>query len=161
MIVVVTDTSPIRALAHLEVIDLLGRLFDRVLVQPVVARELESPPPRFNPVSLRELPFVEIRAPSDTSRVEQLLGELDEGEAQAIVLAVEVHAHRVLIDEIAARNVATRFGLSPLGALGVLLTAKEKGLIKRLKPLIDSLQNDLGFFIAAAIRDDCLRRANE
>lgn len=161
MIIVVSDTSPIRALAFVDELDLLQKLFDRVLVPPRVEQELISPPLRFQTVSVGTLPWIEVRAPADRAQVDVLRQQLDEGESEAIALALEVGASKVLIDELAGREMATKLGLVPLGVLGVLLQAKQRQFVPRIRPLIDRLQQELGFFVSSSVRDDCLRQAGE
>lgn len=90
MSIVVSDTSPIRALSHLGRLDLLAYLFQEVVVPPAVRR-----------------------------------------------------------------------GLRPLGVIGTLLRAKERGLVLELTPLLDRLQRELGFYISSKLRNDTLRKAGE
>jgi predicted nucleic acid-binding protein len=161
LIIVVSDTSPVRALSHLNQLDFLGQLFDRVLIPPAVVDELEHPSANFPPIHVRDLDFFEIRAPLDRARVDKLCADLDKGEAEAIVLALEVSALKVLMDELPGRNAALALGLDPLGVLGILLMAKKMGLISLVRPCLDQLQNELKFFVAPAIRKDCLRLAGE
>jgi hypothetical protein len=155
--IVVSDTSPIRALEHLGHIDLLHALFGEVLVPPAVASELEKPRSRFQPISLRGMIFVRIQAPGNRKAVAKLQATLGPGEAEALVLAVEVHADAILIDESAGRAAALRRGLAPLGVLGVLLRAKQRRLVDTLRPLLDQLQNELGFFISPELRSTVLK----
>ena len=76
-------------------------------------------------------------------------------------MAVEVHADAILIDETAGRAVARQRGLLPVGVLGVLLRAKHRRLILAVVPLIDRLQEELGFFISPALRAEILKQAGE
>lgn len=161
MSIVVSDTSPIRALAHLGHTDLLHALFGEVLVPPAVATELEKPRSRFQPISLHGLVFVRIQAPQNRKAVAELQATLGPGEAEALVLAVEVRADAILIDESAGRAAALRRGLAPLGVLGILLRAKERGLVDLLRPLLDRLQNELGFFVSPELRSAVLKQAGE
>lgn len=161
MSIVVSDTSPIRALAHLGYMDLLHALFGEVLVPPAVATELEKPRSRFQAISLHGLIFVRIQAPQNRKAVAELQTTLGPGEAEALVLAVEVHADAILIDESAGRAAALRRGLAPLGVLGILLRAKEQGLVDLLRPLLDRLQNELGFFVSPELRSAVLKQAGE
>ena len=97
--IVVSDTSPISALLRIKQLDLLEKLYEKVIIPEAVEREL-----------LRghcTLPsFVEIRAIKDTAAFKRLCSRLDPGEAEAIVLARELHADFILIDESLGRSVA-------------------------------------------------------
>ena len=161
MTVVVSDTSPIRALSHLDRLDLLVSLFREVVVPTAVAVELEQPRPRFAPVAVRGLPFIHVRSPQDRVAVDHLRQTLGPGEAEAIILAEELDAEAILIDETAGRAVALQRGLRPIGVLGMLLRAKERGLVREVAPLLDRLQKELGFFLSRKLLDDTLRQAGE
>ena len=87
--------------------------------------------------------------------------ELDVGEAEAIALAVEIQADQVLIDERRGRLVAARFNLRCTGILGILVEAKSQGLIAEVKPLLDALVNEAGFWIAKPLYNSVLRLADE
>src|SRR5690349_12455122 len=106
--IVVSDASPIRALAHLNELRLLRDLFGEVFIPPAVAAELETPASTLTPVSLSPYAFVLVRDPRDRSLVDRLRKELDAGEAQAIALAIEAHAKTLLIDENKGRAAALR-----------------------------------------------------
>jgi uncharacterized protein len=74
-----------------------------------------------------------------------LLHELDAGEAEAIVLALESHADLLLMDERLGRDIASHFSLKYIGLIGVLVVAKRKGLISAVKPYLDELRDVAGF----------------
>ena len=161
MIIVVSDTSPIRALAHLDRLDVLSGLFDRVYVPPAVVQELQSPRGGLPPVEIDDLAFVEVREPSDRQRVAGLRRALDPGESEALALALELGVEAILIDEAAGRSMARQLGLSPIGVLGLLVRGKQRGLLPRIRPLLDQLQGELGFFISETLRAEILRLADE
>ena len=71
--------------------------------------------------------------------VEYLELMIDGGEAETIVLAEELNANAVLIDDLKARKIATLRGLNIIGTIGVLLDAKERGFINEVKPLLEEL----------------------
>lgn len=128
MPVVVSDTSPLRVLAHLGHLGWLSDLFDQVFLPPAVAFELRQPPATFQPLEVSTWPYLQDRAPQNAARVAELLSVLDAGEAEAIALAEEVNAELVLIDELAGREVARRGGFTVVGTLGILLEAKQRGV---------------------------------
>ena len=86
---------------------------------------------------------------------------LDSGEAAALSLAVEIHADAVLIDERRGYEVAVQLGLRTIGILGILLRAKSAGLIPVVKPVLDSLQRDAGFWLSESLRKQVLQAAGE
>ncbi len=162
--IVVSDTSPIRALAFLDQLVLLEKLFGAVVIPPAVADELRNPArlgPCESPPDLSPHRFIEVRAPAGRARVAQLEKELDRGESEALALAEELGAKAVLIDESAGRAVAERMGLVPLGTVGILLRGKRAGLLNELRPLLDRLTEDLGFSIAESLRRRTLEQAGE
>ena len=90
MSIVVSDTSPIRAFHFLKQTDTLRVLFNTVIIPPAVANELAHPHRTFDPLDLSAFQFIEVRTPHDRQRVEQYAAALDLGEAEAIVLAIEL-----------------------------------------------------------------------
>ena len=65
--------------------------------------------------------------------------DLDKGEAETIALAKELSIQKVIIDERLGRKYAKEFGLTVIGTLGILLKAKQLGIINSMKPLIEKL----------------------
>ena len=161
MPVVVSDTSPIRALEFVGCLHVLPKLFDRILVPPAVATELTSTDGRYRKIDVLEHRFFQLASPYDQAHVDLLLQQLDRGEAEAIVLALEYKADALLIDESDGRAIARKLGLAVLGTLGILLSAKQRDLIEAVRPLVDLLREDLGFFIDDELRTEILRRAGE
>ena len=161
MSIVVSDTSPIRALAHLALLELLHDLFGEVFIPPAVIDELSRQTAIFSPLSLSGYSFIRIKSVKDASLIRQFSSVLDAGESEALALALEIHADVVLIDELDGREMAIQVGLEPLGVLGVLYRAKKRGLVELVKPLMDRLQNELGFFISAKLYAEVLRMSGE
>jgi predicted nucleic acid-binding protein len=61
------------------------------------------------------------------------------GEIAAITLAMSQPTRAILLDELFARRVAIQLGLPVTGTLGVLLAAKQHGLVSRVRPLLDEM----------------------
>lgn len=161
MAVVVSDTSPIRALGHLNCLEWLNELFFEVVIPPAVEHELRSPPAGLPSIDFSRWTFITKRAPREQQRVEDLSAILDRGESEAIVLAEELQSTAILMDELAGREIATRRGLTVVGTLGVLVRAKQQGLCDQIWPLLDRLQDEIHFFIAPALKTQILKQAGE
>jgi len=133
---------------------LLPRLFGEVLIPPAVEHELL----RFHPT----LPgFLRCIPPTDNVRFSRLRLELDRGEAEAITLACEIKADRLLIDESVGRAVAVREGLAIIGVVGVLAASKRSGLPASIGPLLDRLETEAGFRLRASLKLEALRAVGE
>lgn len=161
MLVVVSDTSPIRALNHLGCVSLLGELYGTVYVPPAVVRELECTSEGTQVVDVAEFEFIRVQSPASRAAVAALRTSLDEGESEALALAQEIGASIVLIDELDGRARAEQLGFVVIGTLGVLLGAKERGLSGDVRPLLDDLTTNLGFFISDELRNRVLEIAGE
>ncbi len=127
--IVIADTSPINYLILIGEIHVLPALYDRVLIPPSVREELgrmRAP----EPVRLwitRPPAWLEIRQPSGPG--DPRLARLDPGERDAILLAEELHADQLIIDESRGRQEARRRHLPFTGTLGVLQAAAGQGLL--------------------------------
>ncbi len=85
---------------------------------------------------------------------------IHKGEAEVITIAVELREDLLLIDEIAGRKLANRLGIPVTGILGILLTAKKRGLIQQILPAIEALSVN-GFTIASPLITLILKEAGE
>ena len=77
----------------------------------------------------------------DTHYLEILKLEVDEGEASAIVLSFEFDKTLLILDDLKARKVAIKLKLNFTGTLGIMLKAKEAGLIDAIKPILQKIQS--------------------
>ncbi len=105
--------------------------------------------------------YIEVKKVRDFELLNQLKEILDEGEAEAITLAKELKADYLLIDEIKGRNVAGKYNIKVIGLLGILINAKQKGLIDDVKNLMDQLINKAGFWIDSDLYNEVLRISKE
>lgn len=87
-------------------------------------------------------------------RVEALLGELDLGESEALIVALELGADLLLIDERTGRDVARRMGIRRVGLVGILIEAKNRGLIASVAEDLDRLVAQTTFRIHPTVRTD-------
>jgi predicted nucleic acid-binding protein len=86
---------------------------------------------------------------------------VDQGEAEAIELAKELHADRLLIDERKGRKLAADEGVPVIGLLGIVLLAKRKGLVPSARQLMAALRSDAGVYLADDLLDKALGSVGE
>ena len=152
--IVVSDTSPLTALLTVGEERLLTKLFDEVVIPLAVRNELLRKHDR--------LPdWLRIASVQDTAHVDKFSQLVDAGEAEAIALALELHADRVLMDERKGRKLATQEGVAVIGLLGVVLLAKRKALIPSARKLLQRMENEAGMYLAPDIRDTALKTVGE
>lgn len=138
--IIVSDTTPLSELAKVGQLDLLPQLFGQVVIPQAVYTEITT---GNHPAALLapSLAWLEVRAVGDVQRIRALQQNfnLDLGESAAIALAEELNADQLLIDERAGRFVAAAQQLQIIGTVGILLLAKQRGLIESVKVVLDGL----------------------
>jgi len=149
-LLIISDASPLIALADIGELDLLRQLYERVVITDIVRGEVKA-----------ELPdWIEISTAYNQKQLQILKLELDAGEASAIALALENPQARVIIDENKGRSVAKRLGLKVTGTIGIIIKAKEQGLIHSGKDILKKLERH-GFWLSEQLRRQIIARMGE
>ena len=160
--IVVSNTSPINNLAAINYLNLLRELYNGIIIPEAVNRELTGVgTPVAGATEVQTQNWIQTRQVANRELVNILRLEIDEGEAEAIALAIELNAELLLIDEHLGRTVASRLGLDFTGVLGVLLECKSTGLIPAVKPLVDNLIVQAGFWVNEPLYNRVLQLAGE
>jgi len=151
--IVIADTSPVNYLIRIGHIDVLPILFSGILVPPSVMTELRNPlaPEAVRQWIMQPAAWLKIQAPRQTPDPALLEARLGAGERDAILLAQELGANELIIDELRGRRVAQLRRLHFIGTLGVLRTAADQGLLD-FKEAIARLQTT-NFYIAPKLLD--------
>ncbi len=156
---VVSNTTPLISLIKIGQLQLLEFLYTQVIIPGAVWQEVQVGIDSPYYVDLTTLPFISIQKVVNANAVDYLT-DLDRGEAEVIVLAREIEADLVIIDEEMGRSYARHFNLPLTGTLGILLRAKQNGLIPKVKPLLEALMSN-GVWISKQLKEDVLVLANE
>ena len=156
---IVSDTSPITNLIKIDQLDLLKILFQQAIIPQKVYEELADYENQGNVIDSQS--WIIVKAVKDQSAVERLKNILDPGEAEAIILAQELKANFLIIDERKGRKIAETRGITITGLLGVLIRAKKKEIVPKLKPLLDKLINLGGFRISKILYQKILEEVGE
>jgi uncharacterized protein len=152
--IVVADSFPLIALCRIGKLSLLRDLFSSLVVPEAVWNEVVlDHPGKAGVEEIGSIPWIEVKAVFDTSLVSLLRQDLGAGESEALVLARELGADVLLMDERRGRNAAKRLGLTCTGLVGVLLEAQRRGIIDRPDTVAQELRETAGFWISEELMD--------
>lgn len=158
---VVSNSSTLIALARINHLDILEKVVKKLIIPPAVYDDIViKGAGKSGAIEVREAKWIEKRNVSDQELVMRLNSILGLGESEAIALAKEIKADLVILDDDKARKAAISEGLRISGLLAFLVRAKEKGIIERVKPLMDELKRK-GFFISENLYQDTIQKAGE
>ncbi|OLD61163.1 MAG: DUF3368 domain-containing protein [Acidobacteria bacterium 13_1_40CM_2_60_7] len=154
--IVIADTTPLNYLVLIDRVEILPQLYGRVLIPLAVWEEFQRPetPEAVRAWVAQRPAWLEIRpVKRNPDPAVQTLGA---GEREAIALAEELHADRLIMDDRAARRVAAQRNLIVIGTLGVLVEAAERGVID-FSDAISHLQQT-SFYVSPEVLNPLLQR---
>ncbi len=158
---VVCNSSPLIHLSKAGLLILLRDLFQEIYVPGEVLAESVEDSNRFPDANeIKKADWIHPVAINDVDLKTALMLMIDEGEAAAIVLALEQKADLVLMDDYDGRAVAKEYNLKVTGTIGILLRAKYEGKIASLRHELDVLKEN-GFWMNEVIYQRFLKEANE
>ncbi|MBE9078994.1 DUF3368 domain-containing protein [Romeria aff. gracilis LEGE 07310] len=159
---VVSNTSPLSNLGVIGKLPLLRQIYPKLIVPSAVYKELAKFPTIQGELSaLVQCGWLKVLPVKNQAMLKILSNRLDPGEAAAISLAIEIKAHRLLIDERLGRQTAIEYGLKIRGILGILANAKALGMISALRPILDELIEQAGFWVSPVLYQRILKDAGE
>ncbi len=147
---VIADTTCFILLDKIGELSLLQQLFTKVTTTDTIAKEFGKPLPS----------WVNILAVTDITYQRVLEIEADEGEASAIALALQLGNSLLILDDFKARKLAAKLHLLYTGTFGILLKAKEAGIIPAIRPIMETIQTT-NFRFSNNIFQQILKEANE
>ncbi len=160
----VSNTSPLSNLASVGRLDLLRSQFRELWIPSAVREELAAHPAEYVRVAIEDAiqsNWLRVAEIENSSLLFLMLSQLHRGEAEAIELALVRKAEIVVIDELEGRQVAARAGLRVTGVLGILLRAKQNGSLAEVRPVIEQLRAQAGFFISKPLEAKVIASAGE
>ncbi len=129
--IVVSNSSPLITLAKIRKLNILKELFGQIIIPKSVWVEVvEKGRGKPGAEEVEKASWIKVEDAKDKLGVEILKGEVEIGEAEAIVLARELNADFLIMDERIPRIIAKSLGLKVIGSLAILYIAKKKGLIE-------------------------------
>ena len=150
--IVISDTTPIISLMKANRLDLLRKLYGKVLIPNAVYKELtENATFAKEAKIIKDIDYLTVVAVENEKSVSILrnVTGLDAGESEALIMYDEQKADLLLMDEHKGRSVAKQLNVRHIGTVGVLLLAYDKGIIQQ-----DDVKSCLDTMIANHIRLD-------
>lgn len=148
--IIISDTSCLIILGKIGEIDILKYIGSHIYVTPIIKKEFG-----------KELPeWILIKSPSDKHYQEILEMDIDSGEASAIALSLELENTVLIIDDLKGRRIAGRLKLRYSGTFGLLLKAKQLGIVTAVKPILNKIRNT-DFRFSESIFDTIFEQAGE
>lgn len=162
---VICNTSPIIGLMSIGRLSLLWQLFGKIYIPQAVQREICANsiehPQEVEEIKrcISEKKFIVYQVQNEEV-VKKLYGKLHYGELEVIIGAKECGFSLAIIDERAARKMASNFLVDTIGVLGILELAKNQRIIDCIKPDVDLLRSN-GYRISDSLYTQILKRVGE
>ena len=158
---VVSDSGPLIALSSIQKLDLLRLLFGSIVIPEAVYQEVVLlGKGRPGEQEVKQAAWIHQEPVKSIGFPKIMLDKLDAGERESLVLAYDVHADYVILDERLARRRAHLLGRRVIGTLGVLLMAKKDGHIQYVADLLQDLDR-MAFRMSDQVKASILHKAGE
>ncbi len=155
---VVSNTTPIISLSSVGRLEILKDLYHEIILPEAVYEEIKSKEEYgYQEV---EADFIKVRSVQGKKYRNLMLNQLDAGEAETILLATEINADIVIIDESIGYKIAKNAGLNVVRTLSILLKAKKIGILSEIKPVLDEMISK-GRWYSEKVYKTILRKAGE
>ena len=163
--IIISDTTPIISLVKIRRLELLEQLYKEIIVPDAVYKELvDNPAYRIEADEIRNAEFIVSKTVENRTALDLLMRAtgLDTGESEAIIIADDLHADMLIIDEAKGRSVATQMGLNITGTIGILMDAFHNKLLSKddILTCINLLKRNRRF-ISDALYNYLIREINQ
>lgn len=157
---VIVNTTPLIALCRIGCLDILQKMYHEIIIPLAVYQEITAK---------EDAVCMQVKAADDWIHVEQIhditekkmyKAKLHAGEVEVMILAQEQNADLVVIDDNAAKRTAKYLGFTVTGTLGILMKAKQYGMIESVYSLILKLKQN-GFYISFELESRILKQVCE
>jgi predicted nucleic acid-binding protein len=158
---IIANSTPLIALNKIGKLYLLKQIYREIIIPYAVYEEviLESDTKESNDF-IKESGFINIMKIKNEEAKRLFVTTLHKGEVEVMILAKEIEADLCIIDDLLARRYAKYYNLNITGTIGVILKAKEQGIVSKVKPIMDELI-DSGIYIDTKLYNRVIEIAYE
>ena len=149
---VVVNSTPLIALGRVGRLRLLKELYQEIMIPQAVFREVTAKEDSVKRAVVQNLSWIKVCSISDETDKRMYRARLHDGEVEVMILAQERAADLVIIDDKAARRTADYLGLTLSGTLGVLLKAKDRGLLSSVMSVVEDMERT-GIYYSDALKN--------
>jgi predicted nucleic acid-binding protein len=160
-VTVICNATPLINFAVINRLDILETAFCQIVIPQAVYHETTVAGFPGSEFVLQAIASRWLQVRSVSIIAPNILLKLDNGEREAIALALLTGEERILLDEREARQVAQSLGLQVIGTLGVLLLAKNREIITQVQPLLDAMMDNAQYWVSRTLYEQVLRQARE
>jgi predicted nucleic acid-binding protein len=153
---VVVNSTPIIALREIGQLNILEKLYQTVFVPVAVQKEVTAKETH----ALDAYAWILVKPVVNIAAKEAFTTALHDGEVETMLLAKEIAADLIVMDDGLAKKHAKYLNLTVTGTVGVLLRAKHTGIVEEIRPLLERLIRT-GFYVSDSVCREVLRLANE
>ena len=147
---IISDTSCFIILSKIGELELLQQLFGNVVTTPEIVAEFGEILPN----------WIEVISVQDKYKKQLFELQVDSGEASAMALALEIENSLLIMDDYKARRLAQTLNIGYTGTIGIIILAKQKGIINSIKPILEKIK-ETNFHISADLELQALIQAKE
>lgn len=157
---VIVNSTPLIILCNIGKLEILKELYGEIMIPQAVYAEVTAKKDSACQ-QIVSADWIHVEQIQDQSDKMMYKSRLHEGEVEVMILAQESKkADLVVIDDNAVKKTAKYLGLPVTGTMGVLLKAKKRGVVKEIRPILESMK-ERGFYISGEIERLVLEQAEE
>ncbi|MDD6811034.1 MAG: DUF3368 domain-containing protein [Lachnospiraceae bacterium] len=158
---VVVNTTPLIALSNVGQMEILKKLYGEIMIPEAVYRELSVKEESICKKTVDcSLDWIQVNKIKNQMAKSMYKTQLHDGEVEVMILAKEIEADVVIIDDANAKKHAKYLELPVTGTLGVLIKAKQEGYVDELKPILYQMVQN-GIYISQSLIEMCLKQVGE
>ena len=149
---IIVNSTPLIALCKVKQLEILKKLYGEITIPNAVFDEVSRKNDTVKRM-IKEAQWIQIESVPDNSNKRMYQAKLHEGEVEVMILAQEyMEDHLVVIDDDAARKTAEFLGLTLTGTMGILIKAKQQGIIDAVMPIVNKME-DNGIYLSDKLKN--------
>ena len=157
---VIVNSTPLIILGNIDRLDILQKMYGEIIIPQAVFEEVTSKNDDAKLKLSQNLSWIKIFEVKDKSSRKIYQAKLHDGEVEVMMLAKEISADLLIIDDNAAKKFAKFLGFTVTGTLGILLKAKSEKIIPKIRPILEKMLEE-NFYISEKIINLVLKTAKE